>query len=123
MRAFLLSSIGVLIFTSAHADCAAIPDKRIQTGIDKVSAPVYDARGREFKGCILHAKGKVLGYATEDSLCHGPLGGNRQLRLSYGCCDTGPDFGDAECIVRSKPLPSIGAAHGNGVTVHSAMAR
>ncbi len=115
-----LLSIGSLLrVTPAHADCAGTPDQQVNITIDAISAPVYDATGHEFKGCLLHAGGQVVGYAKEDKLCNTPLGSNIKLRLSYGCCDTGPNSGDVECVIRSKPQGKEAPAHGNGAIAHS----
>jgi hypothetical protein len=121
MKIFLLSLFifSLLFYTDAYADCSAMPDKSIEVKIDKISSPVFDGSGNEVKGCLLHAEGQVIGYTQEDNLCHSTLGSSYKVRLSYGCCDTGPDFGDLECIVRSKLLLGISPAHGNGVVVHS----
>jgi hypothetical protein len=119
-RIFGLSLLGVLAFTSAHADCMKRADKQTEAKIDGISAPVYDGRGNKVEGCILHTAGKVLGYARNKTLCSGRAGSTVKVRLSFGCCDTGPDFGDVECIVRSRPSLGIGALHGNGVWVQSA---
>lgn len=117
MRIFFLSSLGLLIAANAYADCAPRPGKQTDAKIDKISLPVFDAKGRKYPGCILHSDGKVLGYAREDKLCRTAPGSRLKLRLSYGCCDTGPDSGDLECIIRSKPFLGIDPAHGNGVIV------
>jgi len=93
------------------------PPRQLSARLDHVSTRVFDGKQREVKGCILHSDGKVLGYANDNRLCRAPPGKTIKVLVSHGCCDTGPDFGDLECIVRSKgALP----AHGNGVIVHSA---
>lgn len=122
IKAFLFGLWGVLIFTNANADCRRVPDKQVQVKIDKISAPLFNGKGAPVKGCILHTNGRVLGYTQEEKLCHTRVGNNLALRLSYGCCDTGPNFGDVECIVRSKAALVFDVAHGNGVVVHSAAA-
>ena len=121
MRSALLGLLSLFVFTNANADCMNSPDKQIEAKIDKISLPVYDAKGSEVKGCILHSNGKVLGYADEDRLCLSRVGSNIKVRLSYGCCDTGPDFGDAECVIRTKAPFGVGSTHGNGVAVHFAV--
>lgn len=119
MKVFILALFSTLFIPDAYASCSGRADKETEVKIDKISLPLYDASGKEFKGCLLHAKGKVFGYTQEDNLCHSALNSSIKVRLSYGCCDTGPDAGDVECIVRSKPLLGIGSVHGNGVVVHS----
>src|SRR5688572_15414423 len=104
--------LGMSCIVSAHADCVAVPDQYAEVTISTISAPVYNAEGYELKGCLLHAEGKVLGYATEQGLCQSQPGRSVKVRLSHGCCDTGPDSGDVECIARSKPRVGFGA-HGN----------
>jgi hypothetical protein len=116
---FLISLLSTMLFVAhAYADCVVVPDKQAQVNIDKISAPVFDASGNELKGCLLHSDGKILGYSKNNGICHMVPTKNVSVRLSYGCCDTGPDDGDIECIVRSKSLLGIGAAHGNGVIVN-----
>ena len=121
MKALLLSlfGVGALFFTNAYADCLYTPAKQADVKIDRISAPVFDAQGNELKGCLLLTEGKVLGYTIEDNLCRSALGSSHTVRLSYGCCDTGGDFGDVECIVRSKPSSGMGSAHGNGMWVNA----
>jgi hypothetical protein len=118
-RVFALCLISLLAYTNAHADCSRIPDKQTEAKIDGISAPIFDARGNKVKGCILHTAGKVLGYATSDKLCSSRIGSILKVRLSYGCCDTGPNFGDVECIVRTRPPFGMGT-HGNGIWVQAA---
>ena len=116
---FFTSLLSIMLFaTHAYADCVSVPDKQTQVNIDKVSSPVFDASGNELKGCLLHSDGKILGYSKDEGICHMAPTKNANVRLSYGCCDTGPDSGDVECIVRSKSFLGIGAAHGNGVIVN-----
>jgi hypothetical protein len=115
----LIPLLSAMLFAApAYADCASIPDKQTKVKIDKITSPVFDANGNELRGCLIHSKGKVLGYSKDDSLCSIVSSQNFNVRLSYGCCDTGPDSGDIECIVRSKPFLGIGSAHGNGTTVN-----
>ena len=114
----------VLLFTMLHvsgayARCLPYPDKEIQVKLEKVSAPVYDSAGETLKGCLLHADGKLLGYSVQEALCQSPVDVTLNVSLFYGCCDTGPDSGDVECIVRSGSLFGIGSVHGNGVVVRS----
>ncbi len=109
--AFLLLSAA-----PAYADCAGRPDTQTHITLERVSTPVYDAAGNAFKGCLLHANGEILGYAVEAPLCQTAPGTPLDVRLSYGCCDTGPNSGDSECIIRSHENPP---AHGNGVVVHA----
>jgi hypothetical protein len=118
---FVLLFLGMLIVTPAYANCVNVPDREILININKISAPVFDAGGKELKGCLLHSAGKVLGYSRDNRLCSAPAQ-NVKVRLYSGCCDTGPDFGDVECIVRSASFlgSGIGAAHGNGIIVNSA---
>lgn len=122
VKTLLLSTAGLLVFTNANADCRRIPDKQVQVKIDKISAPLFNGKGAPVKGCILHNNGEVLGYTQEEKLCHTRIGDKLALRLSYGCCDTGPNFGDVECIVRSKAKFVFDVAHGNGIVVHSVAA-
>lgn len=122
MRVFLFSLCSLFIMTSAYADCMSGPDRQTEVKIDKISSPVYDPIGSKVNGCILHSKGKVLGYTREARLCQSAVGSNLKVRLSYGCCDTGPDAGEIACIIRSKPSLGISQAHGNGVTIYSAIA-
>lgn len=120
MRIYLASVLGLFVYSGAQANCIYRQDKISRVKFDEINAPLYDARGIAVPGCLLHGRGKVLGYAREDRLCSSRTGKTVKVRLSYGCCDTGPDQGDLECIVRTKPSSGASPAHGNGVVVHSA---
>jgi hypothetical protein len=117
MRRFWLGFLSFVVFEPAYGDCVNPPPRQIQARLDNVSTPVFDGNKHEIRGCILHSEGRVLGYTNENRLCHAPMGKTLKILVTRGCCDTGPDFGDVECIVRSK---GAHPAHGNGVTVHSA---
>ena len=120
MRVLFLSLVGLLVAGSATADCVFGPDTRIRVKIDTISAPVFDAKGNREDGCILSADGKVLGYATEDRLCHMTPGGTVTVSLgAIGCCDTGTGpGGDFGCVIRAQSGATT--VYGNGMGVSSA---
>lgn len=114
MRIFLSGLFCMVFFADAYADCGGDRYNTAEVTLEQISAPLTDAKGKVYNGCLLHAGGNVLGYAREDALCHAAPGQKVKVVLAHdGCCDTGPDNGDLECIVRS------GAAHGNGMSVYS----
>ncbi|ESQ87391.1 hypothetical protein ABAC460_20420 [Asticcacaulis sp. AC460] len=124
MRLVVLSLPVLMLATGAFADCAGPLETFAKVRIEKVSAPVIDPQGNLQEGCFLHANGKVLGYSTEEALCHGSVGRTVSVRLAhYGCCDTGPDDGDFTRIIRSIADDGTKAAQGNGVTVFSVAGR
>lgn len=115
MKISLLMAAVVFFHTAAaEASCGGSPDINKRVVIEKIEAPVFNGGGEELIGCLLHAKGTVLGYSTDVALCTGALGKKRAVTLSRGCCDTGSDFGDAECVAR----PKTGTARANGMRVH-----
>jgi len=115
----VLSVSGWLFASNAFADCEGWLDTVVDAKIDKVSAPVYDPQGKLQAGCILSADGKVLGYASEDSLCRLTPGRTFRVHLvQSGCCDTGPGPGaDFTCGLRARS--SAETVYGNGLTVQS----
>ncbi len=119
VRIFLLILSGLLVCATAFADCGLVPDRVVDAKIDKISAPVFDAEYKPQKGCLLSSGGEVLGYATEDNLCHLTPGKTVKVRLSQdGCCDTGPGpGGDFTCVLRAWSLS--GMVYGNGVDVET----
>ena len=121
VKIFLLTLLGLLAFSNAFADCAAVPEKRVEVKIDNVSAPVFDAKGKYQEGCILSSGGEVLGYATEDRLCHLPSGQTIKVSLfQAGCCDTGTgDGGDFTCVIRAWSFAGMQTVYGNGVIVQT----
>lgn len=85
--------------------------------IDKSYAPVYDGGGKKHPGCIIKSNDEILGYTSYNYLCNLPANEKINVKLSYGCCDTGSDQGDLVCTVRAKGLLGITSVHGNGVGV------
>ncbi len=123
MKFLILALLFLFCVSTAHASCMPSPDETKTVTLEKIDAPVFDGNGSEFKkGCILHAGGAVLGYASDPALCQHPLGKEIPVILSRGCCDTGPDSGDAECVARSKPNKGV-AAHSNGISVKLSTAK
>ena len=121
MRLLLLSLAGWLACSNAFADCGLVPEQRVEVKISHISAPVYDAEGKRQKGCILSAGGKVLGYATEDRLCHMTPGQTIKVKLfASGCCDTGTGpGGDLTCVIRARTFFGMEVVFGNGMSVQS----
>ncbi len=118
MRVLVLGMVGLLVAGTAFADCLFGPDTRIQVKIDAISAPVFDAKGNRQDGCLLSARGKVLGYATEDRLCHATPGETVEVTLiPIGCCDTGRGSGDFTCAIRAGSGATT--VYGNGMGVRS----
>lgn len=115
-RIMIIALVGTLVANHAHAGCMAVPDKVLEVTIDGVIAPVYTADGAVQKGCLLRSDKKTLGYTTSDMLCKAE-GTRAKVKLSHGCCDTGPDSGDIECVVRSRSILGLGSTHGNGIWV------
>lgn len=116
---FVLSALFSILFTAnALADCSVPADRYMSVNISEISSPVFDYEGNELKGCLVHADEDILGYATESQLCNAKSGSESKIRLSYGCCDTGRNSGEAACLVRAKNWFGIESAHGNGVSVY-----
>lgn len=119
MRVLFLSLVGLLVAGSASADCSYVPKRRVEVKIDTISAPVFDAKGKRQDGCLLSAGGDVLGYATEDKLCHATPGETVKVVLKpIGCCDTGRGTGDFTCAIRAGSGATT--VYGNGMGVSSA---
>lgn len=117
MKLFLFLCVVLFFAGDGYASCMPSPDETKTVTLEKIDAPVFDGRGGEYeKACILHAGGGVLGFASDPALCQHALGEKITVILSRGCCDTGPDSGDAGCVARSKPATGK-AAHSNGISV------
>lgn len=117
MKFFVLILLVLFGADTAFASCMPSPDETKTVTLEKIDAPVFDGSGGEYeKACILHASGAVLGFSSSPALCQHALGKEITVILSRGCCDTGPDSGDAECVARSKPAYGT-AAHSNGIVV------
>ena len=117
MKIIVTCLTGLFLVSNAYADCIITPNARKSVKIDAISAPLYDAQGKRYKGCLLQAQGKILGYAKDERLCKTALNATIMVELTYGCCDTGPDSGDLECTLRTKSGLMRPSVHGNGVTV------
>lgn len=115
LMGYLFLCLLALASAEAQASCVGGSDQSITAAIDKAHAPVSDGSGYAQPGCILESDGKVLGYTSYNYLCHLPAGEKVDLRLSYGCCDSGPDSGDLVCTVRVKKVGGLISVHGNGV--------
>jgi hypothetical protein len=117
MKFFVLILLVLFGADTAFASCMPSPDETKTVTLEKIDAPVFDGNGGEYeKACILHADGSVLGFASDSVLCQHALGKEITVILSRGCCDTGPDSGDAGCVARSKPAAGK-PAHSNGISV------
>ena len=110
----VLTALMILHCNNVSASCMATsPPPIIELQIEKAVGPVFDYEGKQYPGCLLLSAGRVDGYSNENSLCQRQYPRKLKLQMNYGCCDTGPNYGELVCILRTDNGKQV--FHANGV--------